>query len=115
MADKLLLLSGYLGLFFVTHLDYEPPLWISVSIVFRDFVIIFGLITLFLVYGRIRVQPNFLGKATTAFQMITLVSILLELKYSPWLWNITAALTILSCFYYIGREIRLIRAEGEPS
>ncbi len=106
-ADKLLLLSGFLGILFVEALPFRPPLWVTVTIVFRDFLIIAGLVVLFLVNGSIEVRPNFLGKATTAFQMVTLIAILLGWKFSFLLWNVTAILTIFSGLTYIYRELKV--------
>jgi len=77
-----------------------------VTIVFRDLVIVGGMIMIFLLTGNLRIQPNLLGKFTTAFQMITLIAILLVLKIAIPLWYITAVLTILSCFVYAFRELR---------
>ena len=106
LADKLLLVTGYIGLLFVPALAYRPPLWITVTIIFRDFFIIAGLAVIFLMTGRVRVDPNLLGKFTTAFQMITLIAILLNWNFSVLLWNATAVLTILSCVVYFARELR---------
>ena len=109
LADKLLLVSGFLGLLFVSALPFRPPLWIIVTIVFRDLVIIVGLILIFLISGTVEVRPNFLGKATTAFQMITLIAILLITPAAVFLWYVTAGLTILSCFAYIFRDLRKLK------
>jgi len=109
LADKLLLLSGYLGLLFVEALSYRPPLWITVTIVFRDFLIILGLILIYLLTGTVRVKPNYLGKCTTAIQMATLVAILLNWKIAILFWYLMAFLTILSCLVYVVREMKIIR------
>ena len=109
LADKLLLLSGYLGLLFVNGLPYHPPLWITVTIVFRDIVLLTGLVILFFITGSIQVQPNILGKCTTAFQMATLTAILIGWKISVALWYLTALFTILSCFSYVIRELKKMR------
>ena len=109
LADKLLLLSGFLGLLFVETLPYRPPLWITVTIVFRDLVIVTGLLVLYFITGKVDVRPNFLGKSTTAFQMATLVAILLALKISILLWNITAVLTIASCLVYVARDLSKLK------
>ena len=109
LADTLLLLSGFLGLLFVEALPYRPPLWITVTIVFRDIVIIVGFVVIYLMTKQVRIQPNFLGKCTTAFQMATLVAILLTLKVSIILWNVTAFLTILSCFVYCARDLKYLK------
>lgn len=108
-ADKLLLLSGFLGILLAPHYPMVPPLWVIVTIVFRDLVIVGGLIVLFVSGGKIEVQPNLLGKVTTAFQMVTLLSILLLLPVSRWLWMLTAILTILSGLIYVNREMRRIK------
>lgn len=112
LADKLLLLSGYLGIFFARSFPLLPPLWIIVAIVFRDLVILMGLIVIYLSTGTVDIRPNFLGKVTTAFQMVTLIAILLLLPLSFWLWNMTAALTVLSGMGYVVREMRKLKTAG---
>jgi len=109
LADKLLVLSGYLGLLLGKDFPLLPPLWIIVAIVFRDVVILGGLTVFFVSGGPIQVRPNLLGKTTTALQMATLLSILLLLPLSPWLWNLTAILTITSGLTYVAREMKRIR------
>jgi len=109
LADKLLLLSGFLGILWVEILPYRPPLWVTVTIVFRDIVIIAGLVILYLISGTTRIQPNFFGKATTAFQMATLVAILLEWRIAVPLWYVTAGITILSCLIYVARDINKLK------
>jgi len=109
LADKLLLLSGYLGILFVSSLPYHPPLWITVTIVFRDVVIVVGLLIVFLVTRKVKaVDPHWLGKVTTFFQMAGLVAILLNQVAAIWLWNVTAVLTILSGGIYIRRGIQAL-------
>lgn len=105
LADKLLLLSGYLGIFFAKSFPLLPPLWVLVTIVFRDLVIVGGLIVLSVSGRKIEVRPNLLGKTTTAIQMATMVALLLLLPISRILWNLTTVLTILSGFTYVFREM----------
>jgi len=105
LADKLLLLSGYLGVLLAKSYPMAPPLWIVVLIVFRDLLIIGGLILFYISGKPIEVAPNLLGKATTALQMVTLLSVLLLWPISHWLWNLTAALTVASGLTYILREM----------
>ena len=108
LADKLLMMSGYLALLNINTFSLTPPLWVTVTIVFRDIIIIAGLIILFLMTGDVRIETNLLGKLTTAFQMITLGVILVQWPIAVLLWYTTAALTILSCVVYALREIRLL-------
>ena len=109
LADKLLLLSGYLGILFVHALPYHPPLWITVTIVFRDFFVIGAMIILYLFSGSLKIEPHFIGKCTTAAQMATLIAILLKSNFSPLLWNVTAFLTIVSGAIYIFRDFKLLK------
>jgi cardiolipin synthase (CMP-forming) len=113
LADKLLLLSGFLGILFVEPLPYHPPVWVTVAIVFRDIFLVGGLIVVVLMYGKVHVKPNFLGKVTTVAQMATLTAILLGLNVSVLLWNITGVLTILSCLYYLVRDLPTSRSKFE--
>ncbi len=110
LADKLLLLSGFLGLLFVHHLPYRPPLWITVSIVFRDLVIIVGLVVIFLMNGTLRIEPNWVGKCTTASQMLTLIFILLQWPAAIYFCYLTAFLTIVSCVVYVVRDLPKLTA-----
>ncbi|MDD5217332.1 MAG: CDP-diacylglycerol--glycerol-3-phosphate 3-phosphatidyltransferase [Candidatus Omnitrophica bacterium] len=112
LADKLLLLSGFLGLLFVQGFPYTPPLWVTVTIVFRDMVIVIGIVVIFFVSGKLQIQPNFLGKVTTAFQMGTLVAILLFWPIAIPLWYVTVALTIVSCLSYVVREMKLLNSHA---
>lgn len=106
LADKLLLVSGYLGILLAKDFPLAPPLWVIVIIVFRDLIIVGGLVVFYISGGEIEVRPNFLGKATTALQMVTLLSTLLLWPFSPLLWNTTALLTVVSGLTYIAREMR---------
>lgn len=107
LADKLLIVSGFLGLLFIPQsLPYHPPLWITVSIIFRELIITFGLVVLFLISGKIEIRPNLLGKLCTAFQMLTLCAILIAWEGARLLAYGTAALTILSCVVYAIRELK---------
>jgi cardiolipin synthase len=109
LADKLLLLSGYLGILFVSSLPHHPPLWITVTIVFRDIVIVAGMLIIFLITKKVKpVNPHWLGKVTTFFQMAGLVAILLKHDAAVWLWNITALLTLLSGGIYVRRGIQAL-------
>lgn len=110
LADKLLILSGFLGLLFVSNLPHHPPLWVTVTIVFRDLVLVVGMIVLYLVSGELRIQPNFLGKVTTTFQMLTLLTFLLAWPVSVTISYITAALTIFSGVFYVLRDIRKLQS-----
>lgn len=112
LADKLLLVSGYVGLLYVEALPLHPPLWITVTIVFRDMVLLVGLLIIFLISGQLPVQPNLLGKATTVCQMAVLVTVLLQWPISVFLWNLAALFTIASCVVYVFRELNQLNGSA---
>jgi CDP-diacylglycerol--glycerol-3-phosphate 3-phosphatidyltransferase len=115
LADKLLVVAGFLTIFWSSDFPMKPPLWITIIVVSRDIAIIAGLLVIFVATGRVEVRPNFLGKLTTAFQMSTLVGILLLLPFSPLLWNVTAVLTVLSGIFYVVREGKRLNGTNAAS
>lgn len=114
LADKLLLTSAFLAIYFQPHFVLKPPVWIIIAIVSRDVLIALGILTLALTSGKIHVAPNLLGKTTTLCQMLTAGFLLIEMPYVPIFWNITALLTILSALAYIIREGRRLREVTVP-
>ena len=61
----------------------------------------------YLINGDIKIRPSGVGKFTTFFQMMAIVSILIGFRYSYVVWNIAAALTIISGIDYVIRGSRL--------
>ena len=113
LADKILLVSAYVGLLFVTTLPFRPPLWITVTIIFRDLILLIGFFVLSFADTKndikFEVQPNFLGKLTTVSQMLLLCFILLEWPIALPLAYLTAAFTIASGIIYITQGLKFIQ------
>ena len=109
LADKILLVSAYIGLLFVSTLPYRPPLWVTITIIFRDLILLFGFFALNFAAVKIEVQPNILGKLTTVSQMFLLCFILLEWPVAVPLAFLTAAFTIVSGIIYITRGLKFIQ------
>jgi cardiolipin synthase len=87
LADKLLLVSGIVLLSF----NNEPylrqiPLWLTGTIIGRDFLLGLGAVVIHLVVGKIAVRPRMTGKIATVFQMLTVVWILLRWDLVPHGW-----------------------------
>jgi cardiolipin synthase (CMP-forming) len=108
LADKLLLLTAFLGIQFAEAFTLKPPLWIVIIIVFRDIFILGGLVAVFMTTRYRSITPNLIGKTTTLFQMMTIISVLAELSISPYLWSCTAITTIISAISYLKRGIDLV-------
>jgi len=108
LADKVLLLSGFLGITFSQSFTIKPPVWIVIIIVFRDLFLIGGLMSIFLTITRLPISPNLLGKVTTFCQMVTLIFLLADWPYASIIWSLTAAVTIASAISYLMRGLRLL-------
>ncbi len=109
VADKLLLLTAYICLSIAASIPAElklPP-YVPIIVISRDVIIVLGSIMVFVVTGDLKVAPSALGKTTTFFQMMTIVSILVQFKYSFIVWNITVLLTVISGVDYVRKGSRL--------
>ncbi len=107
LADKFLLVSSFV-LFAVHKL---VPLWLTVTIISRDVIVVTGWIVLYFITHSTKVEPSLIGKLSNALQLILLAYIVLGLNIqhipSPdLLIYITAFFTILSGIHYIYRGIR---------
>jgi cardiolipin synthase (CMP-forming) len=66
VADKALLVSVYVAL---GHAGFLP-IWLVILVVFRDALIVGGIIFLRLVNGPVRLQPLFISKLNTTMQIV---------------------------------------------
>lgn len=78
LADKALLVSVYVTL----GLQQGLPSWLVVLVVFRDLLIVGGVIVLFLVRMKVRMKPLIVSKINTAVQMALVTLILAEFALS---------------------------------
>lgn len=114
IADKALLLSGFLSLSFMSHLPsgMRIPAWVTISVVTRDIVIIIGSTVIFFTTGRLKAKPLFIGKLTTVFQMAALFLALLQAPSSVLtvLFDVVAILTVVSGIQYIQVGGKIVQA-----
>ncbi len=105
IADKMLLVSGFLSLSLMHNLPAEMkiPAWVTIPVISRDVIILAGSTLIFLSTGRLKARPLFVGKVTTVAQMATLCSVLLQAPagLSRAFFVLTVALTVLSGILYI--------------
>jgi len=105
LADKLLMITTALTLGTMGHF----PLMLMLLIIVKDLAIIGGVFSYTSLAGFPNIQPNRLGKVTTACQIVLLVSVLLglcfpallsEIFYDVWFW-LVACLTLLDGVLYL--------------
>jgi cardiolipin synthase len=118
LADKLLLVSGVvvLSLDNTPHLD-PMPLWLTVTIIGRDVVLLIGLAVIHLTVGKVTVRPRMLGKIATVLQMASVLWILLK-WHSDALLYITwgaAACTAISGIWYVFDGMKQLGAHPSSS
>ena len=109
LADKALLI----GMFVTLAVMKALPDWLALLVVFRDVVIVGGVLTLRLTGAPVRIRPLFVSKLNTALQLL-LVGLALLLAgfglHASWLlWALTwavAATTLASGAAYVARAAR---------
>lgn len=113
LADKLLLISAYVTLYFKGAAlgRITLPLWVVMVIVARDLMISFGTFLIFIIRQHIKIIPTSWGKLTTGLQMATIVSLLLQFEISFVFWTLAVILTIISGFDYMRKGLKLILFE----
>ena len=106
IADKALLVSVYVTLGQAGYL----PIWLVILVVFRDTLIVGGIIFLRLLNGTVRLQPLFISKLNTTMQIVLAAFMLAvlgleapDLGMIGILTNIVAATTVASGIAYVMR------------
>ncbi|MEK6655999.1 MAG: CDP-diacylglycerol--glycerol-3-phosphate 3-phosphatidyltransferase [Nitrospirota bacterium] len=115
MADKLLLTASFVTLA-ALHLI---PVWVSIIVISRDIIIIIGALMLILFQDDLKVSPSMTGKATTLFQIVYIVLLLLFIvigknidNIKPIMW-IMIGITIASGAQYIYLGFKLLNTNGK--
>ena len=118
LADKLLLVSGIVLLSFENQPHLESiPLWVTVTIIGRDVVLLIGLGVIQMTVGKVKVRPRILGKVATVLQMVVVLWILLKWDEN-WLrlWTRGAAIcTGISGLLYVWDGMRQLSAHPTSS
>ncbi len=111
IADKLLISTAFIILATVQFI----PSWLTVIVIARDILIIFGIALLFITNHNVEIKPSFLSKITTVAQLLTVFAVLLK----PYVSKITvvhqplfisaAVMTVLSGFQYIYKWLKILQ------
>jgi CDP-diacylglycerol--glycerol-3-phosphate 3-phosphatidyltransferase len=105
IADKLLISSGFIALSIIEKVPAEMriPAWAVIPVITRDIIIVIGALLIYLLKGDIKIKPSWLGKITTFWQMIAILSILTMSRYGNVFMYPAVFFTILSGLDYIWR------------
>ena len=103
LADKLLLISVYICLASLTNLPpnlrFAP--WVVIVVISRDAIIVLGSAIIYMASGHLNIAPTGLGKITTFLQMMTVLTLLLQLKIFTPIMYAMIFFTVLSGLDYI--------------
>lgn len=110
LGDKLLLMGAFIFLSPLSRLTIEFPLWVSLIVISRDVIILLGTLVIYMVKQKIDIHPTRWGKLTTIFQMLSVISVLLQFKFSYCFWVIAVFFTIVSGSDYIMRGFKILYA-----
>lgn len=108
LADKFLLITSFMLLAVYDLI----PLWLTITVISRDVIVVTGWIVLYLVTHSTKVQPSIIGKIAISLQLILIWYVLLDLNVpklpdlQDYLIYLTALFTILSGFHYIYRSLK---------
>ncbi len=116
LADKLLLTTAYVSLTVPLGQRVVIPLWLTILALFRDLLIVFVAVSLYMVEDVRRFPPSVWGKATTFMHVLTVVVVLLaNVDGIPgWLptacFYVSFGFVLVSGFNYIYRASGLLEA-----
>ena len=110
LGDKLLLMSAFIFLSPMSRLGLKFPLWVSFIVISRDLIIIMGAVVIYMVKQSLDVYPTKWGKFTTTFQMLSVISVLLQWELSVFIWWFAVIFTIISGIDYVKRGFKILYA-----
>ena len=118
LADKLLLVSGIVLLSLHNEPYLQPiPIWLTVTILSRDVLLLIGLVVIHFVVGKVKVKPHLIGKAATVLQMTAVLWALFKLRDGALYWICVgaAAFTGISGLIYVFEGMRQLATHPASS
>ena len=83
IADKALLISAFVFIY-TSDLTVKFPFWFVVIVISRDIYILLGSFLIQHMKGYLEVRPSIFGKATTFFQILSVITVLVaNIIYIP--------------------------------
>jgi len=120
VADKVLLMSSFVALTWSSHLSVVVPVWLTVTTLSRDAIIVVIVAVVNLTMGRRVFYPSIWGKLSTASQLVTVGVVLLLNAFAipprglEWLFRLTLVLTVGSALHYLASSSTRDARESPP-
>jgi len=105
-ADKFLLVSAYIALAAKGFI----PIWLMVPVIIKDSILLTGVAALKSSGRKVKIVPSVFGKATTVFQITTVVYAMLIADTGTAFFVLaafTAALTVYTGIDYVRKEYKI--------
>jgi CDP-diacylglycerol--glycerol-3-phosphate 3-phosphatidyltransferase len=105
LGDKLLINSSFIVLILKPEFKQvlNLPIWVVGVVLLRDMFLALGSFILH-TKSKLVIRPSGFGKFAVAFQMLSILSALLYLKFTSYLWIFTGIVTLLAGLGYFLRE-----------
>ena len=121
MADKILLTAAFVTLTIPSlPMVLHIPTWLTIWTISRDVLIALSALIIHLQTQHTQFPPTFLGKCTTAVQLLTVGVCMMANFYTglaqaifPYIAYTTLALTVASGLHYAYRSIKIISSYQE--
>lgn len=115
LADKILLITAFIFLYRISnqYFQIKLPLWITLIVISRDVILLLGGGIVILTNQENKINPTWWGKTSTFFQMMTILSLLLKLNFSYYIWNVAVIFTLISGIDYLRKGIVMFNAQPQ--
>lgn len=115
LADKLLLSSAFVCLHAIGELLPRErfPIWLVVTVISRDAMLLIGGALLMIAHGKVGISVSVWSKATTFFQGVSVVGLLLQWPGFRWVWFVAFILTVVSGLDYGRRGFELLNTPSQ--
>ena len=113
LADKLLLVSGVILLSLENKGRFvRIPLWLTVTILSRDTIVLIGVGGIQHITGKVHLRPRLAGKVATVLQMAVVLWTLLQWRAAalPWLTAAAGLMTGVAGLIYIVDGVHQLNA-----
>jgi len=114
IADKFLLVSSFIFIY-NSNFEVRMPFWYVVIVISRDIFILLGSLVIYLIKGNLKIEPSIFGKATTFFQIVSIITILvaniipIDKHIIDGTIYISSIFTILSALTYLNMGLEQLK------